>query len=213
MPTHAHEPPADQGPGADLADVITAVGPRLRALRRRRGTTLAQLSEATGISLSTLSRLESGQRRPTLELLLPLAKAHRVALDDLVGAPDTGDPRIRPRPFVRHGCTYVPLSRDFGGVHAFKQILPPRDPSLPLPEPKVHEGYEWLYVLSGRVRLLLGEHDLVLTAGEAAEFDTRTPHAFFNAGPQPAEFLSLFGPQGERIHVRARPTTSPEGRP
>lgn len=137
-----------------------------------------------------------------------------MALDDLVGAPDTGDPRIRARPFVRHGCTYVPLSRDFGGVHAFKMILPPSDPSQALPEPKVHEGYEWLYVLSGRVRLLLGAHDLVLTAGEAAEFDTRTPHAFFNAGPQPAEFLSLFGPQGERIHVRARPTTvSPEGRP
>ncbi|MEU4353606.1 helix-turn-helix domain-containing protein [Streptomyces virginiae] len=197
----------------ELADVLTAVGPRLRALRRRRGTTLAQLSETTGISLSTLSRLESGQRRPTLELLLPLAKAHRVALDELVGAPETGDPRIRPRPFVRHGHTYVPLTRNFGGVHAFKQILPPVEGPPTVPELKVHEGYEWLYVLSGRVRLLLGEHDLVLDPGEAAEFDTRTPHAFFNAGPQPAEFLSLFGPQGERIHVRARPATPPEGRP
>ncbi|MCX5150585.1 MULTISPECIES: helix-turn-helix domain-containing protein [unclassified Streptomyces] len=194
----------------ELADVLTAVGPRLRALRLQRGSTLAQLAEATGISLSTLSRLESGQRRPTLELLLPLAKAHRVALDELVGAPETGDPRIRPRPFVRHGCTYVPLSRNFGGVHAFKQILPPLDRPPLDPELQVHEGYEWLYVLSGQVRLLLGEHDLVLGAGEAAEFDTRTPHAFFNAGPQPAEFLSLFGPQGERIHVRARPTTPPK---
>ncbi|WP_046776430.1 helix-turn-helix domain-containing protein [Streptomyces yangpuensis] len=197
----------------ELTEVLTAVGPRLRALRRQRGTTLAQLSETTGISLSTLSRLESGQRRPTLELLLPLAKAHRVALDELVGAPETGDPRIRPRPFVRHGHTYVPLTRNFGGVHAFKQILPPVEGPPAVPELKVHEGYEWLYVLSGRVRLLLGEHDLVLGPGEAAEFDTRTPHAFFNAGPQPAEFLSLFGPQGERIHVRARPTTSSEGRP
>ncbi|MFF3862419.1 helix-turn-helix domain-containing protein [Streptomyces sp. NPDC002209] len=194
----------------ELADVLTAVGPRLRALRLQRGSTLAQLAEATGISLSTLSRLESGQRRPTLELLLPLARAHRVALDELVGAPETGDPRIRPRPFVRHGCTYVPLSRNFGGVHAFKQILPPLDGPLVDPELQVHEGYEWLYVLSGQVRLLLGEHDLVLGAGEAAEFDTRTPHAFFNAGPQPAEFLSLFGPQGERIHVRARPATPPK---
>ncbi|MGW0748804.1 helix-turn-helix domain-containing protein [Streptomyces sp. NPDC002587] len=196
----------------ELAGVLTAVGPRLRALRRRRGTTLAQLSETTGISLSTLSRLESGQRRPTLELLLPLARAHRVALDELVGAPDTGDPRIRPRPFVRHGHTFVPLTRNFGGVHAFKQILPPVEGTPPLPELRVHEGYEWLYVLSGRVRLLLGEHDLVLGPGEAAEFDTRTPHAFFNPGPQAAEFLSLFGPQGERIHVRARPSTSSEGR-
>ncbi|MGW6979427.1 helix-turn-helix domain-containing protein [Streptomyces sp. NPDC054932] len=197
----------------ELAGVLTAVGPRLRTLRRQRGTTLAQLSETTGISLSTLSRLESGQRRPTLELLLPLARAHRVALDELVGAPETGDPRIRPRPFVRHGSTYVPLTRNFGGVHAFKQILPPLDGPPPEPEMQVHEGYEWLYVLSGRIRLLLGEHDLVLGPGEAAEFDTRTPHAFFNAGPQAAEFLSLFGPQGERIHVRARPATPSEGRP
>ncbi|WP_079406683.1 helix-turn-helix domain-containing protein [Streptomyces sp. 3211] len=197
----------------ELAGVLTAVGPRLRALRRRRGTTLAQLSESTGISLSTLSRLESGQRRPTLELLLPLARAHRVALDELVGAPETGDPRIRPRPFVRHGSTYIPLTRNFGGVHAFKQILPPLEGPPPEPSLQVHEGYEWLYVLSGRIRLLLGEHDLVLGPGEAAEFDTHTPHAFFNAGPQPAEFLSLFGPQGERIHVRARPTTASEGRP
>ncbi|MEV6952556.1 XRE family transcriptional regulator [Streptomyces sp. NPDC051183] len=197
----------------ELAGVLTAVGPRLRALRQERGTTLAQLSEVTGISLSTLSRLESGRRKPTLELLLPLARAHRVALDELVGAPETGDPRIRPRPFVRHGDTYVPLTRNFGGVQAFKQILPPRDAAQPLPELRVHEGYEWLYVLSGRVRLLLGAHDLVLTPGEAAEFDTHTPHAFFNAGPQPAEFLSLFGPQGERMHVRARPSTpSSEGR-
>ncbi|MEU9252163.1 helix-turn-helix transcriptional regulator [Streptomyces sp. NPDC048270] len=198
----------------ELAGVLTAVGPRLRALRQERGTTLAQLSEATGISLSTLSRLESGQRRPTLELLLPLAKAHRVALDELVGAPETGDPRIRPRPLVRHGTTILPLTRHFGGVHAFKQVFPAVEGTAPLPELRVHEGYEWLYVLSGRIRLLLGEHDLVLGPGEVAEFDTRTPHAFFNAGPHAAECLSLFGPQGERIHIRARPTTtSPEGRP
>ncbi|MEV7611735.1 helix-turn-helix transcriptional regulator [Streptomyces sp. NPDC089799] len=188
-----------------FAEVLTGVGPRLRALRRARGTTLARLSEATGISLSTLSRLESGQRRPTLELLLPLAKAHRVALDELVGAPETGDPRVRAKPVVRNGRTHVPLTRSLGGMQAFKTILPPTPPGTPLPEQQVHEGYEWLYVLSGRLRLLLGEHDLELSAGEAAEFDTRTPHIFFNAGAQPVEFISLFGPQGERMHVRARP--------
>ena len=58
--------------------VLTSVGPRLRALRQQRGLTLVQLSEETGTSVSTLSRLESGQRRPTLELLLPLARAHQV---------------------------------------------------------------------------------------------------------------------------------------
>ncbi|MER6300080.1 helix-turn-helix transcriptional regulator [Kitasatospora sp. NPDC001539] len=192
----------------EFENVLTTVGPRLRALRRERGTTLAKLAAATGISLSTLSRLESGQRKPTLELLLPLAREYRVPLDELVGAPATGDPRIHPRPVTRNGQTIVPLTRHLGGLHAFKQIMPPGRNTAPELELKVHEGYEWLYVLSGKLRLVLGTHDLVLTAGEAAEFDTRTPHAFGNAGSQPVEFLSLFGPQGERIHVRARPGTS-----
>ncbi|MER7395162.1 XRE family transcriptional regulator [Streptomyces sp. NPDC000151] len=190
----------------DLADVLTAVGPRLRALRRDRGTTLTALSETTGISVSTLSRLESGQRRPTLELLLPLAKAHGVPLDELVGAPPTGDPRIHPRPIVKNGHTFVPLTRHLGGLHAYKLILPAGRSDAPRPEQRSHEGYEWLYVLSGRLRLALAEHDLVLGAGEAAEFDTRTPHGFASAGPEPVEYLCLFGPQGERVHVRARPT-------
>lgn len=185
-------------------EVLAAVGPRLRALRTRRGITLAELSETTGISVSTLSRLESGGRRPTLELLLPLARAHQVPLDELVGAPATGDPRVHPRPIVRHGVTFLPLTRHPGGLQAFKQILPPHTPAEP--RRQTHEGHEWLYVLSGRVRLLLAEHDLLLTPGEVAEFDTRLPHAVANPDPHPAELLTLFGPQGERIHVRARPT-------
>ncbi|GAA1914052.1 XRE family transcriptional regulator [Streptantibioticus ferralitis] len=196
----------------DIPSVLTAVGPRLRALRRERGATLAQLSQATGISLSTLSRLESGQRKPTLELLLPLAKAHGVQLDELVGAPPTGDPRIHPRPYTRHGQTFIPLTRHLGGLHAYKQIIPARQAAEGVrPGLGVHEGYEWLYVLSGRLWLALGEHDLVLTAGEAAEFDTRTPHGFANAGERPVEFLSLFGAQGERMHVRARPASTGPG--
>ncbi|WP_200215772.1 helix-turn-helix domain-containing protein [Micromonospora coerulea] len=186
--------------------VLAAVGPRLRALRTRRGVTLAQLAETTGISVSTLSRLESGGRRPTLELLLPLARAYQVPLDELVGAPATGDPRVHPRPIVRHGITFLPLTRRPGGLQAFKQILPPHTPAEP--EQQTHEGYEWLYVLSGRVRLLLAEHDLLLSPGEVAEFDTRLPHAVANPDPHPAELLTLFGPQGERLHVRARPAGS-----
>lgn len=188
----------------DEAAVLAAVGPRLRALRKQRGTTLTDLAATTGISVSTLSRLESGQRRPTLELLLPLARAHQVPLDELVGAPETGDPRVHARPIVRHGVTFLPLTRRPGGLQAFKQILPPHTPAEP--EQQAHEGYEWLYVLSGRVRLLLGEHDLILNPGEVAEFDTRVPHCVLNPGPEPTELLTLFGPQGERLHVRARPT-------
>lgn len=183
-------------------DVLSGVGPRLRRLRKERDVTLAALSRATGISVSTLSRLESGLRKPSLELLLPIARAHQVPLDELVGAPPVSDPRIRAEPIRRHGRTYWPLTRQPGGLQAFKVLIPPSDER---PEPRTHEGYEWLYVLSGWMRLVLGEHDVVLAAGEAAEFDTRVPHWFGAAGEGPVEFLSLFGPQGERMHVRARP--------
>ncbi|MFF5142710.1 helix-turn-helix domain-containing protein [Streptomyces sp. NPDC013157] len=183
-------------------DVLAGVGPRLRRLRKEREVTLAALSETTGISVSTLSRLESGLRKPSLELLLPIAQAHQVPLDELVGAPPAGDPRVRAKPMERHGRTFLPLTRQPGGLQAFKVIEPKRKPE---PEPRTHEGYEWLYVLSGKLRLVLGEHDVVLGPGEAAEFDTRVPHWFGSTGEGPVEFLSLFGPQGERMHVRARP--------
>ena len=188
-----------------LQEVLTAVGPRLRALRVRRGTTLTELARTTGISSSTLSRLESGLRRPTLELLLPLARAHQVPLDELVDAPATGDPRVAPRAVVRGGATYLALSRRPGGPQAYKILFPPQWPGRE-PELQVHEGYEWAYVLSGRLSLQLGERLVVLEPGEVAEFDTRLPHAFSNPHPQAAEVLSLFGPQGERLHVRARPS-------
>lgn len=185
-------------------DVLESVGPRLRALRTERDLTLAAVSATTGVSVSTLSRLESGQRRPTLELLLPLARAYQVALDDLVDAPPTGDPRVHQSPFEQEGVTMVPLSRQAGGLQAYKQTFPPRSRSGHM-EQQTHEGYEWMYVLSGRLRLLLGARDFVLSPGEVVEFDTRVPHAFGNPFPEPAEVLTLFGPQGERMHVRARP--------
>ncbi len=188
----------------DVSQVIGAVGPRLRALRQERGTTLARLATATGISTSTLSRLESGQRRPTLELLLLLARAHRVALDDLVDAPATGDPRLRFAPVERDGMVFVALTRRPGGLQAYKVVIPPRWPGRP-PERQTHEGYDWVYVLEGRLTLLLGEQEVVLGPGEVAEFDTHVPHALVNPTDRPVELLGLFGPQGERMHVKAAP--------
>src|SRR3954454_8716490 len=105
---------------AAIAAALDQVGPRLKRLRAQRGVTLTALAEVTGISKSTLSRLETGQRRPSLELLLPLAQAYRVALDDLVGAPEVGDPRIRLKPRRVNGRTVLPLTREPNGVQAWK---------------------------------------------------------------------------------------------
>ena len=188
---------------------LDAVGPRLKQLRQRRDVTLTDLSRETGISTSTLSRLEAGLRRPTLEQLLPLARAHGVTLDELVGAPPTGNPRINLRPIAcADGSTILPLTRRPGGIQAYKFVLPTgRDDAEP--DLRTHEGHDWVYVLNGRLRLVLGEHDLVLEAGEAAEFDTRTPHWFAATGSGPVEYLSLIGRQGERAHVRAAPRSGP----
>jgi transcriptional regulator with XRE-family HTH domain len=182
-----------------IAAALDQVGLRLRRVREQRGLTLTDAAARTGISKSTLSRLENGQRKPSLELLLPLAQAYRVPLDDLVGAPEVGDPRIRLRPRRVNGRTVVPLTHP-GGVQAWKIVIPATQTR---PSPRAHDGFEWLYVLAGRMRLVLGDQDLVLTAGEAAEFDTQVPHWFGSAGDGPAEVLSIFGRPGERVHVRA----------
>lgn len=184
--------------------MLDAVGPRLRALRTQRNVTLAEASAATGISVSTLSRLESGQRKPTLELLLPIARLHQIPLEELIDAPETGDPRIHLKPHVHEWGTALPLTRRAGGIQAFKMVLP-GGTGNEVPDPQSHEGYDWMYILNGKLRLVLGENDFILKAGEAAEFDTRTPHWFASATNEPVELLTLFGQQGERMHVRARP--------
>jgi transcriptional regulator with XRE-family HTH domain len=190
---------------------LDAVGPRLKELRLRHDVTLAGLADETGISTSTLSRLEAGLRRPTLEQLLPLARAYGLTLDQLVDAPPTGNPRINLRPIVlADGSTVLPLTRRPGGIQAYKFVLPTGDDNR-VPDLRTHEGYDWVYVLNGTLRLVLGDDDLTLQPGEAAEFDTRTPHWFGATSAGPVEFLSLIGRQGERVHVRAAPRAGQPG--
>jgi transcriptional regulator with XRE-family HTH domain len=185
---------------------LQQIGPRLKSWRLKRGFTLGDLSDVTGVSASTISRLEAGKRAPNLELVVPIARALRLELDDLV--PRTvPDPRVT-RTTRRVGDkTFVELSPESSATQASKVTIPPSAPDA-VPDPRVHDGYEWLYVLSGRLRLVLGEHDIVMGPGEAAEFDTRTPHWMAAAGPGAVELLAIFSKQGKRIHMRAKPATA-----
>lgn len=187
---------------------------RLRHARQKQDMTLEELAQATGISKSTLSRLESGQRKPSLELLLPVVAALAISLDDIVNAPTIADPRVQRKASHADGRELTRLSQPHSEPQAFKIVIPAteREPAL-----RTHDGFEWIYVLDGRLRVVLGEHDIVMGPGEAAEFDTRNPHWFGSAGSGPVEILSMFGKNGERIHLRARSrgaaSTAPADKP
>ena len=208
MPVSSARQPDPDGPAA-IATALARVGPRLRRVREQRHLTLTEVAGRSGISKSTLSRLETGQRRPSLELLLPLTHLYQVPLDDLVGAPAVGDPRVRPTPRTVKGRTVLPLTGP-GGVQAWKIVVPVTQSE---PNPRSHDGFEWLYVLSGRLRLVIGRQDLVLGAGESTEFDTRVPHWFGSTGDGPAEVLSIFGRPGERMLTRATDDTGAPAHP
>lgn len=183
---------------------LDQVGTRLRATRQQLSMTIAEAAEATGISRSTLSRLENGRRRPTLELLMPLARLYRAPLDDLVGAPQTGDPRIDIRPLHNNGGVHLHLGGDSEqGVIAFKHVIPGVAAGRPpvTPRQRSHPGREWVFVLAGTLRLVLDGQEYRIEPGEVAEFECTVPHWFGAGGPTAVEYIGLSSPGGEKVHL------------
>ena len=176
---------------------------RLRELRTERGLTLQQVAQRAAIDVSTLSRLESGKRRLALDHIPALAGALGVSADDLLGSAPTPDPRVELKPQSFDGMTMWPLSHDeaTGGLKAYKIRISARRRTPPAELP-VHEGHEWIYVLSGTLRLRLGAGEFLIASGEAAEFSTMRPH-WFGSADGAVELIAIFGPQGQRVHLRA----------
>jgi transcriptional regulator with XRE-family HTH domain len=176
---------------------------RLRELRTERGMTLQQVAERASIDVSTLSRLESGKRRLALDHIPGLAEALGVSADELLRSAPPPDPRVRGKRRTYNNLTMWPLTNRMhtAGPRAYRIDISPRRRTPP-PELPVHEGHDWLYVLHGRLRLVLGEEDLTIAPGEAVEFSTWTPH-WFGAVDGPVELIAIFGAQGERLHLHA----------
>ncbi len=174
---------------------------RLRDLRAQRGLTLEEVAAQSNIDVSTLSRLESGKRRLALDHLPRLAAALSVSTDDLLRTPEAQDPRVKGGAHTHNLVTYWPLTRQgpAGGLHAFKIRVSARRRTPPSELP-VHDGHDWMYVLSGQMRLILGDRDFTIKSGEAVEFSTWTPH-WFGAVDGPVEAIAIFGPHGERLHL------------
>jgi transcriptional regulator with XRE-family HTH domain len=193
---------------AEPNEIEAVVRTRLRSLRHTLGLSLDELSARTNLSPSTISRVETGKRTISLDVLLPLAAALQVDLDALLDVRSDDDVVIRPAPTSSGGRTTWLLSRPTGSTLAVKMRLEPtRKPA----EQRVHPGHDWFFVVEGRVRLSLGDREIIVETGEAAEFATMTPHAFA-AIDGPAELIGIFDRDGHRAHVHretgADPTTA-----
>lgn len=189
--------------GTSDASLDQRVRGRLRQLRTERGLTLQQVADVATLDVSTLSRLEAGKRRLAIDHLPGLATALGVSIDELLGPAVTPDPRVRQQPATFGGLTMWPLTNrgPAAGLVAYRcRVSPDRDtpPDPPLP---VHEGHDWMYILSGTMRLVLNDQDMEIEAGEAVEFSTLTPH-WFGVVDGPVELIMILGPQGERVHLR-----------
>ena len=148
--------------------------------------------------------------RLALDHLPRLATALSVTTDELLRAPEAEDPRVTGSSHTHHDITYWPLTRHgpAAGLHAYKIRISPKRRKPPTEFP-VHEGRDWMYVLSGQLRLVLGEQDLIVNPGEAVEFSTWTPHWFGVVdGPVEAIGVSFAGPLEDgrirSLHVPGR---------
>lgn len=180
-------------------DVERAARSRLRSIRTTLGYSLDEIAELTQLSASTISRIETGKRALSIDVLVPLANALQVSLDALFAADDDGDVVIRPAQHRSGARTTWPLSRGDGRTLAMKMRIEP-EPEADPPAQRVHPGFDWFLVLEGRVLLFLGERRIEVARGEAAEFSTMTPHAI-RAVDGPAELIMIFDREGQRAHV------------
>jgi transcriptional regulator with XRE-family HTH domain len=179
-----------------LDEVIPA---RIRGLRLARGWSLDALAARCRMSASTLSRMETGQRRIAIDQLVSIARALGTSLDQLVEPVDDGDVVIRPRRDRGHGVTTWMLTRedDPHGITVARMRITARRPGGAL---GVHPGHEWFTVLSGTARLHLGERVILIEAGQAAQFSTMSPHAI-TAYDGPVEIIVLLDRDGRRAHL------------
>ena len=172
---------------------ITGLGERLRELRVRAGWTLDETARQTALSKSYLSRLEDGDRQPSLAALLSISRAFGVSLSALFveGQETRSDVVTRAdqtRPQQGNGLVYRSLSSAARPVN-----MQPVRVTVPAErngtERYQHEGEEWLYVLAGTLQLTLTDDTFTLSPGDAAHFDAREPHRLTAVGDEDAELI------------------------
>jgi transcriptional regulator with XRE-family HTH domain len=178
--------PEEDGPVENLP----LVAPQLRALRRRASLTLEAAARAAELSPAHLSRLETGQRQPSLPMLLGLARVYGTTVSELLGETVADrDAIVRAadmEPTAAGGWSYWQAGASGRGMQALRVHVPHGAQGDIV---RVHPGEEWLYVLKGRLRLRLGDTAHVLAPGDSAHFDSLTPHRLAADGRDGTDLL------------------------
>ncbi|AZM56851.1 XRE family transcriptional regulator [Streptomyces sp. WAC 01529] len=178
--------PSEAGP----AEALPAVAPQLRELRRRASLTLEAAARTAGLSPAHLSRLETGQRQPSLPMLLALARVYGTTVSELLGETVADrDAVVRGadmEPTRAGGWTYWQAGAPGRGMQALRVHVPYGAQGDIV---RVHPGEEWLYVIGGRLRLRLGDTAHLLAPGDSAHFDSLTPHRIAAADRGGADLL------------------------
>jgi transcriptional regulator with XRE-family HTH domain len=157
------------------------VARRLRELRAERGITLSALAAQVGISAPHLSRLEKGERQPSIGTLLQIARVYGVTVSHLVEELDDADHHVvRAADAVGHqglDGRYTVLSGPRADISVVRLELVPGKAT----KPARHAGEEWLHVVAGSVEFIVDDETTVLGPGDSVHFDSAHPHRLFSA--------------------------------
>jgi len=198
-----------------LGELLAGLGARLKSLRVQKRWTLEQLSLRTDLSEPYLSRIESGRRQPSLAALMTLARAHSMPLAELLEAEPAA---VSPRVVIQAGTSaerranglqyrVVSGTASNGGLHAIHVSIPPKREHKSFYR---HDGEEWLYVLSGRLRLIFEDAEHLLNPGDSAHFEACTPHRLAATGSKSAEavIVSCASPKPPFLVAAGQPRSS-----
>lgn len=189
-------------------DSLASIGSRLCDERARRDLTLDQLAELSGLSKAHLSRLESGERQPSIATLFDLSGALGVPVSTLLGedhqgsaitiTPATGGTEAPPVHAV-NGLAFASLS-GYPGSTVLESLRATVEADRPVSAPVRHDGEEWIYVLSGTLHLEYDGAIHELGEGAAAHFDAARLHRLAAAGGS-CEVLMITGHHSRDLHL------------
>lgn len=180
------------------------VGERLRARRRARGLSLRTLAERLGVSPSLISQIERGRARPSVSTLFAIVTELDASLDELLfndeRPPVSAEPAARPSPVqeaaTRHhirlasGVVWERLTTvSQPGVEFLFVVYDVGGASSPGDTYQNHSGYEWGYVISGVLEVIIGFDRYVLQPGDAVSLDSSVPHRLANIGDTPVHAI------------------------